>query len=596
MIHSWPGRHERHAGQYGERGNWVNLSAGSHKVEYFHFFMTGTWRESQLGWQLPGEGPRELPAGPVQHKLNARPLEPEDFEHSGATTLIKAQSTRGPLAIFQADWESYISPDKDPIYLCRFHPVGQETHPAATTYRWIFNAQQALTTPAPAWLFAGQGDQKVALIVSSGQSTSQCARVIFPKNQDPPQEISWLTVERGATRLAYSQVFLSMCQAVTNQEHSPCADWSTALWQGLLAVADSPLKLPLLTDIFERSRPDILKQPNSLRWPLEQLFYDALCQADPPAALQWLERFIKEERDPKRSEAWQAARIELWLYELDDLEQARKAAQQFMTAGASGGASILALIRMGDVEYFSGNLEEARRLYALAQESKDDPAPALPNIASARPAPSSSGRTPASSLRQPPAAASNVWKIAAVQEAAFYATVQSLLHQKALTEAQETLQRWEREHPLTKLAGDFPLAQARYYMAQQAYRRAEKILRNYRERVHLTNYLPEAMQLEFKCLALLGHNAEALELAQLIIERLPYHPLAEKAKIQLLPENRQHLTLGGEEEAEVTDWTAETHINSERLADLFKTKLRYIDFTQEEEDTLDDEMWEADYP
>ena len=98
----------------------------------------------------------------------------------------------------------------------------------------------------------------------------------------------------------------------------------------------------------------------------------------------------------------------------------------------------------------------------------------------------------------------------------------------------------------------------------------------------LTNYLPEAMKLEFRCLVLLGQNDAALDLARLIIKRLPNHPLAEEAKTQLLPENRNQLTLG--EEAEMKAWTSSEKVKSGILSDLFATNKTMIVETAPTED------------
>ena len=550
LIHSWPGRHNRLGGQRGEHGKWVNITPGLHKVDYFHFSHGWIGRESQLGWHLPGTPMTDDPKAPGKKRPTVNPLEAEDFVHSGTAVLVKAESRKWPVALFSFTWESFIRSYEDPVCLFRFHVIGDDASQADTTCEWDFGNHQKVKGKEAVWLYAGKGNQKITLTVSRGHHASKCTRTFFPKSMDPDNDPPLLFVTNAETRLLYSQAFLNMCRAVPTGSQRPCKTWSASLWTGLLAVAESPLTIPLLTDIFERSRPDILKLPSALRGSLEDIFFDALRQTNQAAARTWLDRLEKEERDPGRAGYWKAARVEYYLYDVNDLKKARIAAMQFMNSAGASSQSALAMIRMGDVERLSGNMEQARRLYGKAQETRQS--------------------------------GSNNWKIMAVHEAAFYATVQSLIQQEALTEARQTLDQWERELPLSKLSGDYPLAEARYFMALKHYQRALKILSGYRKSVDLTNYLPEAMKLEFRCLALLGQHDAALDLARLIIKRLPNHPLAEEAKTQLLPENRNQLTLG--KEAEMKAWTSSEKVKSGILADLFATNKTMIVETAPTED------------
>jgi TolA-binding protein len=164
------------------------------------------------------------------------------------------------------------------------------------------------------------------------------------------------------------------------------------------------------------------------------------------------------------------------------------------------------------------------------------------------------------------------WKVTAVHEAAYYATVQSQIQQEAYDEARQTLDQWELEFPLSKLYGDYPLAQARYYMALQYYQRARGILAHYRESVDLTNYLPEAMKLELECLQLMGQHEAAMNLARTIIKRLPNHPLATEAKAELSSgnQNRREPATGGRNKPRSSNLSASENNKLNKLSELFK--------------------------
>jgi TolA-binding protein len=92
------------------------------------------------------------------------------------------------------------------------------------------------------------------------------------------------------------------------------------------------------------------------------------------------------------------------------------------------------------------------------------------------------------------------------------------------------LRKWELEVPLCKLSGDYPLAEADYYIAAQHYARALAGLRIYRKGVDVSSSLPEAMGLEMDCLAQMKKEADARELAKDIVKRFPNHPIGERAR------------------------------------------------------------------
>ncbi len=656
LVHSWPGRHNRQGGQLAEHGNWVNLAPGMHQARYFHFSLEAAGRESQLGWTPPEGRP----------KKDGRTMAAGDFVHSGLAAPVKASSRQGPLAAFTFARESVINPGKE-LSLFRFRGLGDNPPPAGTTYEWDFGDQRKVKGREAAWLYAGTSNQQVTLTATTGAQVSRCTRVFFLKAPIPAQ----LLVTQPETRRLYSEALLTMCRAAPAGQR-PCAAWDEALWQALFAVIESPLKAPLLQEMFERSLPDLQGLPATNRWALEEKFVLALSQTNPASALAWLDRLEKADADAGRVRYWEAARIDIYLYELNDLtnaraaamkfldiaaatEKARAAAEQFLaksaeeekisaarkqfmssstggdkaraaterfmestswsaqnrafteqsrTAAAAANQSVLAIIRVGDVERISGNLEEARRLYALAQKTQQKLAPKKREVVSgatpaaaalaaatnrpallARPTQTNKpaaarkhvtlgGSLPAADPggRRPsyPLVYENIqeWKITAVHEAAYYATVKNLIQQRALDEARRTLEQWEMEIPLSKLSGDYPLALARYCMALQLYRRAQRILHDYRESVDLTNYLPEAMKMEFDCLTALGQPAAAMKLAQIIIKRLPNHPLAEEARLQLRMGDATPLSLDQPRQSRAL--TPAEQARFSKIADLFK--------------------------
>ena len=595
-VYSWPGLHGRGGSERAEKGAWIDLSAGTHRLEYYHFTQTFKGRECQLGWQPAGEPQPKDPKNPNLPNLSVTgPMEESDFVHSGAATLTAAASKQGPVAIATNLWEAILQPGQSPVCLFQFYAFGSERLPTDTVFEWNFGGGRKLKGPQAAWLYGGMGDQRVTLTVSSGNSKSTCSKLFFPKSLNPAEEPPRLSINRAEDRSKVRDLFLAMCRA-TPADKRPGELWNATLWEGLVAVLDPESEYALLSELFQRSRPDILNLDNTKRWLLEDAFYEALRQANPKLTVTWLDRFEKEEKSAARIGQWKARRVEFYVFEADNLDQARLAANEFTGAAASLQQTELAMIRMGDVELFSGHQDLAQRFYAQAQELRPPSAPEAPvkpddkqraRNAEPKPRPDDkpAGAAEKKRGRQQPGKTTtpsgtamapgipqviDAWKVSAVHASAYYSTMRSLIGQQAYFEARKTLDQWELELPLDKLAGDFPLAEAEYYLALKQFKRAQKILMTYRQAVDLSNTLPQAMKMELYCLTRLDRNKEARDLGLLIIKRLPNHPLAEEVK-GLLATAPAEGKLAIDVDTWSQDWTASEKVDAAGLADLFST-------------------------
>ncbi|MBI3986974.1 MAG: hypothetical protein HY343_08650, partial [Lentisphaerae bacterium] len=103
LVHSWPGLHDRSGGVGAEHGNWVNLTAGMHKIEYFHFCAHPKGFETYFGVQWPGAKPVDNPKFPgKKNKDFTREMQASDFTHSGKAKLTGVRSKKGPTAVIDA--------------------------------------------------------------------------------------------------------------------------------------------------------------------------------------------------------------------------------------------------------------------------------------------------------------------------------------------------------------------------------------------------------------------------------------------------------------------------------------------------------------
>jgi TolA-binding protein len=278
---------------------------------------------------------------------------------------------------------------------------------------------------------------------------------------------------------------------------------------------------------------------------LEDLYFEVLRYTDKEGAAKWLDRFETEERDFPRKGYWRIARVDFRLYDLEDLDGARRLADG-IRASADPETTVRAAIRQGDVERFRGKYDEAAKLYAQAQDMPRA-APRQATAPTARPReeaakPKGPAEKPKAGAdgpsRERPAVTGAIslpatrepWKAEAVRESSYYRTAHDLIGKGCLYEARDVLRRWELELPLSKISGDYSLAEAEYFRTIRDFRRALKILRAYREGTEMSAFLADAMEMEIQCLVQLGRDKEIVELAKEFERRFPGHPAAERAR------------------------------------------------------------------
>jgi hypothetical protein len=535
-VAEWPGEHRADAGRKGQFGTWTNLTEGLHRVEYFHFERTGP-QQMQLVWRTPGSDPGGLP---VTVPRSA-------FVHSGSARIVGAATPAGTApAMFSAEPVGYLWLDARPMHLYLFRALFTESHPPDTRYRWRFEGGRQVEAKEFYWLFESDQARNVTLAVVSGGTASQCARAVY-YDRVPDRA----TINRAVDRRLFREGLLTLCRAVAPPA-SPCADWSSSLWATLLGVVEPYEDNGLLVEIFQRSHAEVRGLRAADRYYLEDLLIDVLRYEDPEQALKWIERLQQEETDGDRKLEWALRRVELWLYELDDPGKARELALALRGPAAGLGASQLArvLIRLGDIERLSGNHVEAFNRYTEAQDlHRSGKLPAAPAAGASggdgpeRPrtleeirAQLFSGPTPGPAPVPGPAATGGGqaprpedWRAATVRVTTYHATVRNLVRQRFWYEARDALARWELEYPLSKLAGDYPLAEAEYFMAIGDCARVLKIVSAYRQGVELSNFLPDTMDLELNCLLKLERFDEIRALAADISKRFSTLPVAQKA-------------------------------------------------------------------
>jgi len=537
-VHAWPAGQARAAGAGATEGKWMDVSEGTHRLEYFQFNPTPA-REVHLGWQLPGaEKPYQVlnDASGVPHKskyLNrdiTGPMQAHQFARSGHAEVTKAESPAGPLAVFEPTWRSYMQPYGRLLCDFSFKADLAETHPKGATYHWQLGRAHAADGPSATRLYLGRDDQVASLTIRHGDHVSTCMRRFFPKHL--PR--LWSMMDANS-RSEYRKRFLADAKNATSER--PASTWTAERWQALRSISEIGRGQTLVYLLFTKSHEDILKLDHDTRWYFEEIFIDALSRLDDLSiATTWIKKLEAAERDRERKIFWKVQLADHYLYALSRPQLARKTLSPLNATQRPESAEWMhAMVRIGDIDLLSGDVDRAREQYVwvsrlphrkrlpaarpkpLAREDAEAEAQAP----EATRAPGRLPRTPARSLD---------WRTETVREGTLYKNFRKLMDDGDLELVREILELWEVEFPLSRLDGEYTVAHAEYLVATRRYARAQQILESYRKAVGMTLYLTKAMEMELRCLYHLKRTDEFKDLARELIDNFAAYPESETAR------------------------------------------------------------------
>ena len=497
LVARWPANRPRKDGAKGQFGDTVDMEKGLHTLEYLQYETTGQ-QEAHLCWRPTGTPIDKLPLTTPRTA----------YLHSGETRIVSAAMKDGlPLPVI--DWQcvKYVWTGDRPVNLFRFARMPGGAAPGDVRFAWKIDDRYEVTADEFLWLWEDEAEHPVTLTAVRGSaSAASSVPVVVPVY--PPQMNMNVPADREMVRKA----FLSRLQAGPAQRR-PCADWSSNLWATLVAALDPYATPEIPQAIIERSRQDLARVAPEWRWAIEGMFVETVRVKDPAAALPWVQRFAREEMDTSRKVHWQMERARILATDLGRTNEARAALAEIQPATLTPEAAVRATVLAGDIERFAGRRDEAARFYGAAQDRYR----AMQKSAATL----SALRRESTNEMSAMARLAGDWRIAAVREGANHATVQSLIEQKAWAEARRTLDQWEIEFPLSKIEGDFPLAEAAFHMAVGDPLRARRILSSYRATVEMNSYLARAFSMEMKCIEALGLRAEMDALAAERAKRIP---------------------------------------------------------------------------
>ena len=510
----------RRIDKWGGTGRYMNLSAGLHRIEVFSACSgRGSFSEGQgvmwMTWappnstlqELGGPRPDDVPFAGTS-KWASRVVRRDEIARSGSCSLQQVGSRDGtPVALARLEpTHTYWFEDEPPLlrYELTAFTAG---NPEDTTYTWRFSGDRLQTGARTAWLFPGARDNTFTLTAASGRQRTQATHSFFAH--------STLQTDLGdaSARAAFRDACLNMVRA-TPPGADPTQWWDESLWRNLFRAMALGESKALLAELFTKHW-DTLKKtiPAARLSALEDRFIMIAPTLDPEAAGRWIERFEKAARGDRRA-MLQVMRAEILMYYLDDLDSARKLLGRL--AHGQGEAREWAKVRLGDLEFLAGNLNEATALYGEVQ-----------NRFKASRA-SAGSRSPALTGRV------EDWKVQAILEASASETVRAFLEQAAYDEAYAALTLWERQFPMSKISGDLAVLESELYMALGHHRRAGRLLEAYCGQVDVSSFLPDAMGDLLTCMLELKEPDEKVRaFCEDARKRLKFHPRAERFEYRL---------------------------------------------------------------
>ena len=523
----------------GGTGEMIDLAAGLHRVEIACWspdsgkangLMTLTWRPPGTpAGELGGNRATDLPyAGTPMWE--ARPFKEKEIVRSGEATVTSASARNGgPVARIQLEAEeNYWFEGEPPLLLYRVRAL-TDGNPADTVYNWAMEGSGRVTKQELRWLFSGEEDQVVALTAVSGDHRSS-ARAVFR-----PFGTMQTSLDNATSRAVYRQAMLDMCESFPAGQ-DPTAKWTAAHWNNLFRVLELNQSRALVTHLMQVRREIVERKLSTDRIRmLREIFLDFAPRINPSQALQWTELFEKSSRTPQEAAMMKILRAEILMYYAAKPDDARALLEGMAASRQYDEASEWARIRLGDLEFMSGKLNEATRLYADVQGRVKK---RRTKLSSAGPDMNLAGKTSmeiSAALREgiranntAPDARVADWKVNALLDAADSETVKALIEQGHLLEARQALRTWEREFPMSKISGDFVINEARLYMAMDDWQRAAVPLAAYCDQIDASSYLPAAVEALLECQRRAGTPTDQrLAFCEKMKKKLEFHPVAE---------------------------------------------------------------------
>jgi len=548
--------------KWGGTGMYFTLTEGLHRIEIFQTapgtepfsshsrrggLMYLTWRTPNATMkELGGVRSKKVPM-PGTSRMETRVLNAKEIVRSGGGTLSGA-TTRdgGPVACIEiVPTHTFWFEGEEPLISYEMNAL-RAGHPRDTRYTWTFPGGSTVQRSTAFWLYPGFRENQVKLTSTSSAGTSESVQPFF----------GFATAKTSLNNPAHRQAFRAAMTDMLEAEFEgddPVASWGPAHWNNLVRTTELGQGYSLLRNLFtqrlETTRQSLDPEQQTL---LENVFLDMAQRRNPPEALIAIDQLIASADEQRRNELL-IRKAELLMYYLGEGEKAKAGLTRL--AEEESEMAEWARIRLGDIAFLAGDLNEATQYYADVQNRTRQKRNAMPE-APATPSPAEEpqpadvkekgkrkgkdkGKTeenlpddetgPAPEETAPPPKPSADWNATALLDVSNSENIDSMIEGGYLLEAQQALRQWEREFPLSKISGDFILVESRYFVALDDWLRVHALLKPYCKEVDASSFLPDAVRMLIQSVEKMNSPKEDIrDIVEKVQGSLKFHPVAEE--------------------------------------------------------------------
>lgn len=508
---------------WGGTGAFVPLAQGLNRVEVFQTASEAKDWLFFFAWAPPYEQFRK----PVQ---NARGAVGADVARSGSAELAAVQSRDGsPVAAGtgQPDLLFWLG-DEPPVVVFMLSAL-TEGNPPDTEYTWTFPGNATAAGPQVPWIFPANEWASATLEAKSAKGSSKSVATFFAQSS-LPADLNIPTHNR-----VFREAVLQMLRSYPARS-GEVGKWTDGHWNNLVRTLEFNKSRELLELLFEKHGPAFagrLQPGQALA--LQNMLLAELENADPAAAAKWLGYFKGLSKDPAAAQGLALREAELAIYASGDFGKARAILAPL--AEQNGAAAARARIRLGDIEFLQGNLNNATAIYSRAQAAAKarrtaPPPPAAaaqgaPGLPKPPPTPRPGFSEKIQQQNEAREAARGLAKAGAIRDVSFSENVGVLLDGNYMPEALQSLEAWELEFPLSKVSGDYILREAQWNAKAGNHRRAVAMLSAYCAQIDASSFVPKAVALLIECSEKApGSKPKVREVVETVLARMKFHPVA----------------------------------------------------------------------
>jgi tetratricopeptide (TPR) repeat protein len=421
------------------------------------------------------------PAMVLGWEINGKPVTiPEDaWVHPGVATLVRLEEFHGfPAPVPVVRVRSYIGFENQWLYEINAKLLGKV--PEGWTVQWRFSDGVINTNKECTHVVADTSLQNVVVKLQRGLEEMTGGRRIR------------FTDEIPAASIQYASDMRSYLDAMA---HENLAELPMSLLRSYIAFLnsiDDRIHMAPLADAWLKRNPDT---GDALWLPAQLSRLRAQAQTDPRGALAEL-RAIPPGPRVKYSTALDLLELDILVFHLHDASAVDRAAQIAMRDPKSETAR-LALVRAGDYFRLQGRYPEAIAQYQQAQRSVVD---------------GSDGR------------------MLPAQDRAYSMTIQDLLENDEISDAEKKLTEWESRHPLAKLDSDFLILRSRVLMGLGRWREALEELESFEKLQPDSPFQIDADFYRAQAMFELGQKPEARKIWKEIITKYPQYPMIDQCR------------------------------------------------------------------